>query len=198
MSHVNENYEAWIGRMLTDALGHKIGKIDDVYTDDDTGQAEWLAVTTGLMASNTYFVPMCGATVGGGGVQVPFPKDQVKAAPSFGAGGRLSRMEKGRLYAHYGYCYAEERNRLQRALGFDLPGPSDPPDGHDVSRPVAPSDVSGPAQVPDASRRLETEPPLSGGRTQDRGRWPDDEAIFGLTQEAGHPTLAASGASRPR
>ncbi len=87
-----------------------IGKIDDIYTDDDTGQPEWLAVTTGLMGPNTYFVPMRGATVSGRAVQVPFPKDQVKLASGSTVDGRLARMDKGRLYAHYGYSFADERN----------------------------------------------------------------------------------------
>jgi len=256
MPHLNERYEAWIGRMLTDALGHKIGKIDDIYTDDDTGQPEWLAVTTGLMGANTHFVPMRGATVCEGGVQVPFPKDQVKVAPSAGGDGRLARMEKGRLYAHYGYSYAEERNRLQRALGFDPPGlsrsadgrdvsqpaeqaaigrpaavrdtsqpveqseVSQPADARDVSQPVEQSEVSQPADARDVSQPVEqsevsrradlrdlsrpaercdeAERLSSAGRDAGRGRWPDDEAIFGLSQEVPHPTLATSGASRRR
>jgi len=202
MPHLNEHYEAWIGRMLTDALGHKVGKIDDIYTDDDTGQPEWLAVTIGLMGSSTHFVPMRGATDSAGGVQVPFPKDQVKVAPGAGADGRLSRMEKGRLYAHYGYSYAEERNRLQLSLGFDAPGLSRPGAGHDVSPPVDLRNASGPAAVGEVripADRLDVPerlPPAGGG--EGRGRWPDDEAIFGLSQEVSHPTLAASAGSRRR
>ncbi len=194
MPHLNEHYEAWVGRMLTDASGHKIGRIDDIYTDDDTGQPEWLAVATSLMGSTTHFVPVRGATVSGGAVQVPLPKHQVKMAPSAGADGRLSRMEKGRLYAHYGYSFAEERNRLQRSLGADLPDLGRPADGCAVSRPVDLRDGRGPADVRDvnpAERPNETEPrpatvesqsgsPHPSARSEGRGRWPDDEAIFGL------------------
>jgi len=193
MVHLKQEHEAWIGRVLSDASGHKIGKIDDVYIDDDTGLPEWLAVTTGLMGANTHLVPMRGATVGGGGVQVPFPKDRVKAVPSLGAEGRLSRMEKGRLYAHYGYTYAEEQNRLQLSLGFDKPAPSRPTEERDVSRPVVLQLGSGSAELPDVRRpakRLEEAEPLP------TGRWPDDEAIFGLCQEVAPPVLATSGASR--
>ncbi len=192
MAHPKEQHEAWIGRVLSDAWGHKIGKVDDIYIDDDTGLPEWLAVTTGLMGANTHLVPMRGATVSGRGVQVPFPKDRVKAVPGLGAEGRLSRMEKGRLYAHYGYTYAEEQNRLQLSLGFDLPAPSEPVVLQLGSGPSEPSEVRRPTT---SSAEAEPRP---RGRGDGRGRWPDDEAIFGLTQEAGHPTLAASGASRPR
>ncbi len=202
MTHLSEHYGPWVGRMLIDGSGHKIGKIDDIYTDDDTGQPEWLAVSTGLMGSITHFVPLRGATTSESGVQVPFPKDQVKVAPNAGADGRLSRMEKGRLYAHYGYSFAQERNRLQRSLGTVRPDPSTPPDVLPVIRPVDLRDVSRPAddraESPPAIRPHEAERPPPAGRTEGRGRWPDDEAIFGLTQEMAHPPLAASGGSRRR
>jgi hypothetical protein len=193
MPDLDAHHEAWIGRTLTDASGHKIGKIDDIYTDDDTGKPEWLAVTSGLMGASTHFVPLRGASVSGAGVQVPFPKDKVKEAPSAGVEGWLSRMEKGRLYAHYGFVHTEERNRLQRSLGFDPPDVSRPADGRDVSRPVDLRDGNEPAGGRDEAKPL---PPA--GRSGDRGRWPDDEAIFGLSQEVLQPTLAASGESRRR
>lgn len=200
MPHPSAHYETWIDQVVTDASGHKIGRIDDIYTDDDTGQPEWLAVTTGLLGSATHFVPLRGATVSGGGVQVPFPKDQVKVAPSAGADRRLSRREKGRLYAHYGYSSAEERNRLQRSLGPGLPQPSRPLDGRHVSPSVGPGGRTGPTDGCDVTgpeeRGDEVEGPQRAGRPEGRGRWPDDEAIFGLSQEVAHPVVAASVGSR--
>ncbi len=144
MPDLDDHHAGWIGRVLTDASGHKIGKIDDIYTDDDTGQPEWLAVTAGLMGPNTSFVPMRGATVSARGVQVPFPKDQVRSASTSTVDGRLSRLVKGRLYAHYGCSYAEERNRLQRSLGFDPPGQSPPAAGRVVGTALALLDGDGP------------------------------------------------------
>jgi hypothetical protein len=208
MPHLNEHVEAWIGRTLSDASGHKIGRIDDVYIDDDTRQPEWLAVVPALLATGIYFVPVRGATSSGNGVQVPFPKDRVKAAPSAGADGRLSRMEKGRLYAHYGYSFAEERNRLQRSL--DRPGRSGPPAEPDVSPPVDLREVRRPAprderptdqpeasRPPDRRHEAEAEPAVVNG--SDRGRWPDDDAIFGLIQDLDQTSgLATSGGPRRR
>ena len=158
MPHLNEHFDAWIGRMLTDASGHKIGKITDIYTDDDTGQPEWLAVTTGLFGSNVSFVPVNGATSSGGGVQVPFPKDQVKQAPNAGADAMLSPEEEARLYAHYGYDYDQERVRLQRWVDAERePTQARPVDGH------------------------------VDGHADGHSRWPDDEQVFGLRQEPGRP-----------
>jgi len=124
---LNEQFESWIGQTLNDASGHKVGKIDDIYTDDDTGQPEWLAVHTGLFGSNVSFVPVAGATAGEKGVQVQFPKNQVTDAPNAGSDGKLSEPEEARLYAHYGLDYDQERVRLQRwseAEGADGTGPA--------------------------------------------------------------------------
>lgn len=113
--YLDPQYASWVGRTLKDQAGHKIGKVEDIYTDDDTGQPEWLSVTTGLFGSNVSFVPIEGATaLGDGEVQVPFPKEQVKDAPNAGSDDRLSPEEEARLYAHYGYDYDQERVRLQR------------------------------------------------------------------------------------
>src|SRR5215213_953308 len=48
----------WIGRTAVDRDGDKVGKIADVYLDDDTGQPEWLAVTTGMFGTGVSFVPL--------------------------------------------------------------------------------------------------------------------------------------------
>ncbi len=115
----NERFESWIGRELKDASGHKIGQIEDMYTDDDTGKPEWLAVNTGHFGSNVSLVPLHGASSDGDDIRVDFPKDQVKEAPNAGADGRLSESEEARLYAHYGLDYDQERVRLQRSVGPD-------------------------------------------------------------------------------
>lgn len=111
---LTEQHESWIGRTLHDASGHKVGRIEDIYTDDDTGQPEWIAITTGLFGSNVSFVPVAGASLTGDAVTVPFPKEQVKEAPNAGADGLLSQEEEARLYGHYGLDYDQERVRLQR------------------------------------------------------------------------------------
>lgn len=127
---LNEPFESWIGLTLKDEAGHKIGTIEDIYTDDDTGQPEWLAVITGHSGSNISFVPLTGATPSGDDLQVNFPKNQVKDAPSAGSDARLSQEEEAHLYAHYGLDYDQERIRLRRWLDSERTGATDP-DAHD-------------------------------------------------------------------
>jgi len=91
-----------VDRTAVDGAGDKIGKIFDVYLDNDTDQPEWLAVNTGMFGSKVSFVPIEGATLSGDDVMVGYTKDLVKDAPNAEADGELSPEEETELYAHYG------------------------------------------------------------------------------------------------
>jgi uncharacterized protein (TIGR02271 family) len=97
-----EDFRNWIGRKAVDRNGAKIGRIDDIYADDDTGQPEWLTVHTGMFGGHVSFVPLRGAQVQGDDLMVAYDKDQVKDAPRAEADGHLSEQEEDRLYDYYG------------------------------------------------------------------------------------------------
>src|SRR3954467_12067550 len=96
------NVNSWIGLTAVGPDGDKIGKINDVYADDDTGQPEWLAVTTGLFGTKVSFVPLTDASLVGDDLQVSYTKSVVKDAPHAEADGHLSPDEEAALYRHYG------------------------------------------------------------------------------------------------
>jgi hypothetical protein len=48
----------WQGRTMVDPAGAKVGTIDAIYLDDNTGQPEWATVTTGLFGTKATFVPL--------------------------------------------------------------------------------------------------------------------------------------------
>src|SRR4051812_27979866 len=96
-----------IGQQLIGNDGEKIGKIADVYLDEETNKPEWFAVTTGFFGTNVSFVPIAEASAYGGDISVPYSKDQVKDAPNAAPDGELSQDEESRLYAHYGLGYNE-------------------------------------------------------------------------------------------
>jgi len=105
---INTNDVAQLrGQQLFDRDGDKVGKIDEIYLDEQTGQPEWLAVNTGLFGSNVSFVPLAQATTEGDSVRVPYEKSQIKDAPNASADGQLSQEEESRLYRHYGLEYGE-------------------------------------------------------------------------------------------
>jgi uncharacterized protein (TIGR02271 family) len=83
--------------------GSEIGKVGQVYTDNDTGQPSWVTVKTGWFGSNESFVPLASATVEGDTIRVPYDKDMIKGAPNNDGGEPLSETDEQGLYSYYGF-----------------------------------------------------------------------------------------------
>jgi uncharacterized protein (TIGR02271 family) len=98
------------GKDLRDNDGSKIGSIEEIYLDTQTGEPEWALVHTGLFGSKQTFVPIRDATEADGALQVPFEKSQVKDAPKMDPDGELSQRDEGELYRHYGMAYSESES----------------------------------------------------------------------------------------
>ena len=95
------------GEDLTDQEGEKVGKIEEIYLDADSGEPEWALVHTGLLGTKRNFVPLAGATEVEGKLRVPLAKATVKDAPSVEPNGQLTKPEEAKLYAHYGLEHDE-------------------------------------------------------------------------------------------
>ena len=101
--------QSWQGRTMVDPAGDKLGTIDAIYLDDETGQPVGPG-HTGLFTAKTTFVPLAQAQDTGDSVQVPYDKQQVIDAPTMEADGQLSQDEEAELYRHYGLDYSEHRS----------------------------------------------------------------------------------------
>ena len=82
--------------------GSEIGRVGQVYTDNDTGQPSWVTVKTGWFGTNESFVPLNAATIEDGTIRVPYDKDMIKGAPNYDAGEPLSEIDEHDLYSYYG------------------------------------------------------------------------------------------------
>ena len=133
MAHTKEAVASWRGSDAVDSDGKKIGTIEEIYMDVETGKPEWLAVKTGMLGSKVSFIPIAEASEAGGEVRVPYDKQQVKDAPSAEADNELSQQEEAALYRHYGLEYSEARSdtglpegqgdvRDREAVGRDVSG----------------------------------------------------------------------------
>ena len=129
MTELTEAY-GFQGRTMLDRDGDKIGKIDDIYEDKQTGQPEWALVNTGLLGTKKTFVPLRGATPVGEDVRVPLEKARVKDAPGIEADGELSESEERQLFTHYELGYDTD---VDASAGKKRGAPAG--DGHDVSGP---------------------------------------------------------------
>ena len=118
-----DTVQSWQGRTMVDPAGDKLGTIDAIYLDDETGQPEWATVTRGLFSAKAAFVPLAQAEAMGDSVQVPYDKQQVTDAPSMEADGSLSQDEEAELYRHYGLDYDDAPDDRD-TVGRDTSGPT--------------------------------------------------------------------------
>jgi uncharacterized protein (TIGR02271 family) len=149
----------WRGNSAVDSDGEKIGTIEEIYMDAETGRPEWLAVKTGIFGSKVSFVPFADASASAGEVQVPYDKQQVKDAPNAEADGELSQEEEAGLYRHYGLDYSEARSDSGLPEGNG---------GQQTDRDTVGHDTSGPT-TDDAMTRSEEELRV-GKSSRERGR----------------------------
>jgi sporulation protein YlmC with PRC-barrel domain len=90
------------GQQLAGSDGEKVGLIEEIYLDADSGEPEWALVHTGLFGSKRTFVPLAGADEEEGQLRVPLEKAKVKGAPHVDPKGVLTKDEEAALYRHYG------------------------------------------------------------------------------------------------
>ncbi len=128
-----EQAGSYIGRTLySSSNGDKIGKIGQVYLDDQTGQPQWVTVATGLFGSNESYVPIASAAEHEDGLAVPFTKDVVKDAPNVATDQHISEGEEAELYRYYnmddsGYTSTDAgyvADTTSRGAGYDTSGPN--------------------------------------------------------------------------
>jgi uncharacterized protein (TIGR02271 family) len=100
-----DTVRGWQGRTMVDRDGDRIGSIENIYVDDQTGQPEWALVNTGLFGTRSTFVPLAQANPSGDQVQVPYQKQLIKDAPNMDPDGHLSEAEEQQLWRHYGLDY---------------------------------------------------------------------------------------------
>jgi uncharacterized protein (TIGR02271 family) len=98
--------------------GDKIGKVEQVFLDDNTEEVTFVTVNTGLFGTKESFVPADGAQQDGDRLVLPYTKDVVKDAPNVDADQHLSPAEEEEIYRYYKMNYsgngADDRDRTDR------------------------------------------------------------------------------------
>jgi uncharacterized protein (TIGR02271 family) len=118
------------GQDLYDVDGDKLGTVEEIYLDAESGEPEWALVNMGMFGTKSTFVPLQGASDEGDTLRVRYGKAQVKDAPQVATDGELSQQQEAELYAHYGLGYGESRS------GSGLPEGDRGTVGHDTSGPT--------------------------------------------------------------
>ena len=128
------------GRTAVDSEGSKVGKIGQVYLDDQTGQPLWVTVTTGMFGARQVSRRSTAPGSNGDQVMLAVSKDLIKDAPSIDDDGQIDASEQDALYQHYsGYLGGSTRARPRSGHAATPRGRARPDgiQGRDTSGPIA-------------------------------------------------------------
>jgi hypothetical protein len=96
----------WLGKVIVDRGGDRIGKLHDVYVDVETDVPQFGTVKEGFLDRHLTFVPLVGVTVGPDELRVTVLKGQVKSAPDLDLHGQeMSQADESALYHHFEMNY---------------------------------------------------------------------------------------------
>jgi uncharacterized protein (TIGR02271 family) len=167
------------GTPVYSSEGDKIGSVEELFLDDETGQPEWIGLGTGFLGTKRVLVPVAGVDVRDDAVYVPYAKDHVKDTPDID-GETITQETESRLYAHYGLQYSERRSDTGLPEGGDAS--ADPAGAADTGlQPGAPDSPGDTTEGPATLTRSEEELRV-GKRETEAGRlrlhkWVETEQV---------------------
>lgn len=123
------NLETIDGATVFDQNNDKVGTVKEVYVDDQTGNARFVTVATGLFGMKETFVPLDAArSIADGDLKVPYTKDFIKDAPNIDPDGHIDPSEEQEIFAYY---------ELDRASGNPAAGTTGTPAAGTAGNPAA-------------------------------------------------------------
>lgn len=85
-----------------DNNGEKLGDVNEVFVDDQSGQPTFVEVNHGLFGMNSSPVPLRGHDFSGDDLKLGFSKDRIKDAPEFDSDKPLTPEAQSDIFKHYG------------------------------------------------------------------------------------------------
>lgn len=107
----------WLGKVIVDKDGERIGKLQDVYVDVETDEPQFGTVKEGFIGRHLTFVPLLGVEVGPDELRAAVLKEQVKSAPDLDLHGQeMSQADESALYHHFEMNYTAIESDSGRRL----------------------------------------------------------------------------------
>jgi uncharacterized protein (TIGR02271 family) len=88
------------GAPVYDAGGEKIGTVEEIFYDGQSGRPEWIGIGTGFFGTKRLLVPLESAQLDDDGLRVPYDKDYVKDSPDVGSD-QISEQTEQELHSYY-------------------------------------------------------------------------------------------------
>ena len=97
------------GTAVYSSDGEKIGRVEEIFMDEETRRPEWIGIGTGFFGTKRVLVPVEGASLGSDQITVPYTTEQVKGSPDIDSD-EISQGAEAELYSYYGLGYSESRS----------------------------------------------------------------------------------------
>ncbi len=124
---MSEKYAEFYELVVLDTNGSRIGGVSQVYLDDATGEPTFVAARSGLFGNKEVLVPLVGAFISDGLMQVPHDADLVKQAPAPRPDRKLSPELEAEVFDHYGLTYTIEKPVAANPAPAAAPAAEQPP-----------------------------------------------------------------------
>ncbi|MGO3078574.1 PRC and DUF2382 domain-containing protein [Corynebacterium casei] len=124
---MSKNVQDLLSATAYDNNGDKLGDVNEVFVDDDSGQPTFVDVNHGLFGMGNSLVPLRGHSIDGNNLTLAFPKDRIKDAPDFDTDKPLTPDQQTEIYDHYGISGA---SHVDGYTGGERPGTTTDTDTH--------------------------------------------------------------------
>ncbi|MFI5027799.1 MAG: PRC-barrel domain-containing protein [Solirubrobacterales bacterium] len=94
--------ESWIGFELDELGGARVGSVDGIYIDAESGEPAWLIAGLGRRRAKLIVIPYRDCAAGAGRVWVAHARDVLRDAPAVDPARPLLREHELAICAHYG------------------------------------------------------------------------------------------------
>ena len=91
------------GMSVLDSTGERVGRVEDVYVDEEDANARYLGLQTGWLGSKLVVVPVDEVRLqGAADIVIPYTRAELEAAPRYEAEDELTIAREEEIYGHYG------------------------------------------------------------------------------------------------
>jgi uncharacterized protein (TIGR02271 family) len=97
----NEEWARLHGQTVFDNTGQKVGDVQRVFFDRETGDPSWVTIRGGRFGTREAFVPATGSKIGPGGLALAVREDAIIQSPAVDAGRELSMGDATELSGYY-------------------------------------------------------------------------------------------------
>jgi hypothetical protein len=101
------------------AGSEKVGRIGQIYLDDETSEPTWVTVKTGLFGTSESFVPLNQARIEGNDIIVDYDEETIKNAPRIDADSDLTPREELALFRYYSRSRDTDRTDRDDSIDRD-------------------------------------------------------------------------------